>query len=118
METLDLGEILTRARAVIRDGSLPSLQEEVCFGAQGAVPRSVDSAQRCYVCGGPNHLARDCLARHKDSPFGRGSRGVGRGMRRGSRCFRCGATGHIASGCQGNDRGEAALALASSPTEL
>lgn len=60
----------------------------------------------CYVCNGPNHLARDCLQRSRRNQNG-GQRGYGR-------CYRCGMGGHNASACQGNDTGEES-APASSP---
>lgn len=99
MEALDLNQILARARAVIRDDT-PRPSSEACLGA---APRAAPS-QRCYVCGGPNHVARDCLARQQ--AHGRARRRV--------KCFQCGGLGHIASECSGNGPGEGASAPASS----
>ena len=58
----------------------------------------------CFACGGPNHLARDCLQRRRQNGGQRGS----------GRCFRCGNGGHIAATCPGNGSGEGS-APASSP---
>ena len=118
METLDLGQILTRARAVIQDDG-PLSVREVCLGAKGlgAKVSSAAPGQRCYVCNGLNHLARDCLARHQDSSFGRGQKRAGRISRHSVRCYRCGVLGHIASTCPGNECGEVASAPASSPND-
>ena len=94
MEALDLNQILSRARAVIRDDS-PLGSSEACLGAtagHGAATRVAITSQRCYVCGGLNHLARDCLARQP---------GHGRTRRR-IRCYQCGGLGHVASECSGN----------------
>ncbi|KAK4328637.1 hypothetical protein Pmani_000946 [Petrolisthes manimaculis] len=110
MDSLDLEQILTRARTVIRDDC--SSVKEVCLGARG--PSAGDSSQRCYVCNGLNHLARDCLARQQDPFIGRSRRGARCTSRRGGRCYRCGILGHIASACPGNGRGGEASAPASS----
>ena len=58
MEALDLNKILVQVKVVIRDDS-PLGSLDACLGA---APRVVTSSQQCYVCGGPNHLTRDCLA--------------------------------------------------------
>ncbi|XP_064106974.1 uncharacterized protein LOC135215948 [Macrobrachium nipponense] len=66
MEALDLEQILARARAVLKD-DLPSVSVETCFGATGSlgsVPVET-TVQKCHVCLGPNHFARDCLARNR-----------------------------------------------------
>ncbi|KAK4324816.1 hypothetical protein Pmani_004557 [Petrolisthes manimaculis] len=110
MESLDLEQILTRARAVIRDDC--SSVKEVCLGARGH--GAGGSSQRCYVCNGLNHFARDCLARQQDPFIGRSRRGARSTSRRGGRCYRCGILGHIASACPGNGQGGEASAPASS----
>ena len=110
LETLDLDQILARARAVLKDEGTVGSSPEACFGATAKPSEGTRAAAlRCYMCGGPNHLARDCLTRH--TVDGRGA--TGRARRRG-KCYRCGATGHFASACQGNEDGEGASAPASS----
>ena len=106
MEALDLNQILSRARAVIRDDS-PFGSSEACLRATasyGATTCVAAAKQRCYMCGGLNHLARDCLAHQP----GHGC------TRRQIRCYQCGGLGHIASECLGNEQGEGASVPASS----
>ena len=118
METLELDQILTRARAVIQDDGTFSVRE-VSLGAKqfdaGEQPAAL--SRRCYACNGLNHLARDCLARHQYSSFGRGQKTAGGVPRRAVRCYRCGVIGHIASTCSGKEQGEVASAPASSPSD-
>lgn len=113
IETMTLTDILLRARAVTMDE--PKEPNVVCAGkttprASGPPrPERIDS-NRCYECGLPNHLARDCLLRRTAGASN------SRPPRRNFRCFRCGGRGHVASACQGNDEGEKANAPVSSPT--
>ncbi|XP_045135681.1 DNA-binding protein HEXBP-like [Portunus trituberculatus] len=102
METLDLPQILARTRALVRDIGAGGVHE-VCLGAR-AGNMDIGPYQRCFVCNGVNHFARDCLAR-QDTYSGRSQRSAGRTSRRGVRCYRCGVLGHIALACPGNDRG-------------
>lgn len=104
MEALDIGQLLTRARAVIRDDGTSGIQE-ACLAAQGDGKQISASNQRCYICDGVNHFARNCLAR-------RGEAGTNRGLsqRRRVRCYRCGVWGHVSSACSGNASGGEASA--------
>ena len=114
LEALDLDQILARARAILKDDGTVGSSPEACLGASAKPSVELCAATtslRCYMCGGPNHLARDCLAPHAAGAGGRGT--IGRSRRRG-KCYRCGATGHFASACQGNEDGEGASAPASS----
>lgn len=82
MESLDLSQILTRARAVIKDdyssGSL-----DACLGAVSESGAALQQSQRCYECNGLNHFARDCLLRRRGfTGSSRGRRWMGRGTRR------------------------------------
>lgn len=117
MEALDLTQILARARAVIREDS-PLVSPETSLGAMaspGNEQRTAVINQQCYVCGGPNHLARDCLVRRQSDPGSDGTAFSGsRRSRRRVRCYRCGGLGHVASMCSGNERREGASAPASS----
>ena len=72
-------------------------------GTQRSAAGTEQAALRCFVCGGPNHLARDCLQRRR-----------GGGQRVSGRCYRCGDTGHHAATCSENAAGEES-APASSP---
>lgn len=117
MEALDLDQILTRARAVIKDDDATA-SSETSLGAMtspGTEQCAAVTRQRCFVCGGPNHVARDCLARHRgDGKSDETGVGGSRLPRRKVRCYRCGALGHFASACSGNERGGEASAPASS----
>ena len=61
----------------------------------------------CYKCGGPNHMAKECLQNRQERLDSQMHK-----VRRETRCFRY--VGHIASQCQGNAKGEEASALVSS----
>lgn len=111
METLDLPQILARTRAVVHDEGAGGVHD-VCLGARAGSPETGPD-QRCFVCNGVNHFARDCLAR-QDTYNGRSQRSAGRTSRRSVRCYRCGVLGHIALACPGNGRGGEASAPASS----
>ncbi|KRZ51925.1 hypothetical protein T02_932 [Trichinella nativa] len=64
---LGLSQILTRARAIITD-ERPVDALNTCLSAQGPGVRSPTAppGQWCFECGGPNHFAKDCLARRQD----------------------------------------------------
>ena len=117
MEALDLDQILTRARAVIKDNTV-FVTSEASLGAtvrHGVVQCAAVTHRRCFVCDGQNHLARDCLARHQGDMMSGGAGSSGsRRPQRSVRCYRCGGLGHFASACSGNERGEEVSATASS----
>lgn len=82
MESLDLSQILTRARAVIKDdcssGSL-----DACLGAVSESGAALQQSQHCYESNGLNHFARDCLLyRRGFTASSRGRQWMGRGTRR------------------------------------
>ena len=110
MEDMTFSQLIGRARAVLAD-------EETNTVAAAAGTRTVASpaTMKCYSCGQPNHIARDCTA-------GRGQRGRGgprggRGGRSFVRCYNCNRQGHIASACPENDAGGECSAPASSPAD-
>ena len=116
MEDLTLDQVLARARAVIKDDSPFLGTTEASFGVttqQGSEFCATAVSRRCYACGGPNHLARDCLVRHQ---INRGSGELARGGKnrpqQRPRCYRCGDVGHIAAKCPGNEHGGGASAPA------
>ena len=116
MEDLTLDQVLARARAVIRDDSPHFGTTETSFGVTtqpGSESCAAAVSRRCYTCGGPNHLAKDCLARHQANVgSGEPVRSGGGRPRQRTRCYRCGGVGHIANRCPGNEYGEGASAPA------
>lgn len=114
LEELSLEQILTRARAVMRDDPpLGAAGMEFSVKGSRTEPPPAASPFLCHECGGPNHLARDCLAGLRNRHCSR-SDNFQRPTRRDIRCYRCNRLGHIASKCPGNERGEEASAPASS----
>ena len=66
-KTLALDQILGQARAVLKDDGTVESSQGSCPGASMKPTMEVCAAStslRCYICGGPNHLAKDCLTRH------------------------------------------------------
>ena len=113
VEEMDVAQILSRARAIMTDDTALA-----CAVGSGSTSRP---GPKCFECGLPNHLARDCLQRRSTKVSQSGTReGGGRGIERstGRRCFRCRKVGHVASSCPGNDEGEKLPAPASSPHDL
>ena len=102
VESLELSQILARARALMVDNPVAALATQ---GHQEH--REVTGSSRlkepitCFNCRRPGHIARQC-------PAGR-SRGA---------CFSCGRYGHIAAKCPGNEGGGEASAPASSPSHV
>ena len=98
METMSLSQLLARARSVLveRDTGVAALAKGTHGRMQHEDKRMTDRKQvLCYVCNGPNHLARDCLSK---------ANGANRRQRRNHR--------------QGNDSGEEVPAPACSPAFL
>lgn len=111
MEDLELYQILTRKREVVKDDTACA-SSETSLGAMvrhGIGQCTAVTHQRCFVCDGLNHLTRHCFARRQnDTSGGAGSSGSRR-PRRSVRCYYCDGLGNFASACSGNERGEASL---------
>ena len=107
IEGMTLSQLISRARAVLADEEATSVAAAVGGSAQSA---ATTATVKCYSCGQPNHIARNCTS-------GRGQRGRGgsRGGRSFIRCYNCSRVGHVASMCPENDAGEESSAPASSP---
>jgi hypothetical protein len=115
VEEMDVGQILSRARAIMTD------EAPVVCAAQPGSGGSSRAAPVCFECGLPNHLAKDCFQRRSaraGQPSVRGSGGRGTDRSTGRRCFKCGKLGHLASTCPGNGEGEKSPAPVSSPCDL
>ena len=99
METMNIHEILQRARAVLADEPVVVGAVQARGGTTSRPPRTsaAPEAVGCFECGLPNHRARDCLLR-----LSRGGRG---------------GYGHIARTCPGNGEGEKKHAPAFSPNQ-
>ena len=66
LETLTLREVLERARAVLmdtRDEHLAAVARPEQTSYTPNILKSRQSNVTCFRCGGPNHLARDCMQR-------------------------------------------------------
>uniref|UniRef100_A0A5S6QT68 CCHC-type domain-containing protein n=1 Tax=Trichuris muris TaxID=70415 RepID=A0A5S6QT68_TRIMR len=66
MEDLTLGQLLTRARAImVNEPNATERDIALAARAPEVSPRVVgqDSTIRCYACGGANHFARECPTR-------------------------------------------------------
>ena len=107
IEAMTLSQLISRARSVLADDEANTVAAAVGKSAQTA---AAAAAVKCYSCGQPNHIARDCTS-------GRGQRGRGgpRGGRNFIRCYGCNRVGHVASMCPENGMGEASSAPVSSP---
>ena len=116
VESLRLDQLLTRARAVLKDSGddvegaaarvrAPPVSNQ--SARKGRVSREAKASnttgRRCFVCGGENHLAKHCFQRR-----------VSYQRRDGLECFRCGGP-HVARECPENRVGEEGSAPASSP---
>ena len=94
METLELTELVERARAVMVDSCVAAAV--TAPAAAGARRRPRPGPVTCYRCGAAGHIFRDCPT---------------------VICFRCQQPGHIAAHCRpeaGNGSGEGAFAPTSS----
>ncbi|KAG5717173.1 hypothetical protein E4T56_gene10324 [Termitomyces sp. T112] len=58
---------------------------------------------KCYRCGGPNHMARDCLAAPGATPIDSTPLGPTAGIsNKNKTCYKCQQEGHIARECPEN----------------
>ena len=117
LEELGLDQILARARAVLKEELyVVTAGMELRVKGSGDELPLAESPLRCFVCGGPNHFSRDCLAGPRDRRVNSNiERDSQRSARYNVRCYSCSRLDHIASTCSGNECREEASASASSP---
>ena len=115
IETMSAEQILTRARAVMTDNEGPA-ELAAAFTRQTpseSKARSDDKKFACYRCGGPNHMAKDCLQDRQETPDSQMYK-----VRCKICCFRCSGLGHIVLQCQGNAKGGGGISISLLPDQL
>ena len=104
VESLDLNEIVSRARMILSARNDCGRVSMSC--AAGAVRIRSGSQVQCYRCSGFGHVSARCPT---PSPNETGGEPVFR-RRKPPVCYACGANGHIAKNCQqGNGKGGASV---------
>lgn len=96
VEDMHISEVLARARAILKKGPVTVEQAAAAQPTQRQTKESVTPTS-CYKCGGPNHLARDCLLRQK--PMQK----KGTETKTSVLCYKCKKRGHMARECPGNE---------------
>ena len=104
VDNLLISEILPRARAILKDSFTGTGLAATAAQLPGCQEKETTAPRRCYICQGPNHMARDCL-RWCESPR----------PRKFLTCYRCKRQGHIARNCPENKQGDKSSAPVSSP---
>ena len=99
LETLTLREVLERACAMLvdtRDEHLAAVARPEQTSHTPNILKSRQSDVTCFRCGGPNHLARDCMQQSSVRHWKE---------RLSIRCHLCNKTGHLMKNCLGNGNG-------------
>ena len=68
MDTMNVEQLLTRARAIMTDDGGCEVSAAASVGqphSDAEIPSSIQCSGTviCYKCSGPNHMARNCMAR-------------------------------------------------------
>ena len=63
VDDLPISEILARARAILKDSFTGTGLAAAAAQLPGCQEKETTAPRRCYMCQGPNHMARDCLRR-------------------------------------------------------
>ena len=95
VDNMPISEILAHARAILKDSFTDIGLTAAAAQLPGCQEKETTALRRCYICQGPNHMARDCL-RRCESPRPRKS----------LTCYWCKRQGHIAQNYLGNEQGD------------
>ena len=63
VDDLPISEILAHARAILKDSFTGTGLAATAAQLLGCQEKETTASRRCYICQGPNHMARDCLRR-------------------------------------------------------
>ena len=95
VDDMDILKVLAWAWPMLKKGSMTVEQAAAAQRSQCQTKEN-DTPTTCYKCDGPNHLAQDCLLRHK--PIQKG----GAKTKIPVLCYKCKKWVHIAQKCPGN----------------
>ena len=63
VDDLPISEILACTRAILKDSFTDTGLAAAAAQLLGCQEKETTAPRRCYICQGPNHVARDCLRR-------------------------------------------------------
>lgn len=112
IETLTMGDFLTRARALTRDMTEDTVAATLLPRSEVKDPLEANPRKgiTCYMCRGQSHMVRDCATRRLGGTNAQASHQE-------TRCFKCNKIVHFASECQGNGSEEKMPSSISSPSK-
>ena len=63
VDDLPMSEILACAQAILKDSFTGTGLAAAAIQLPGCQEKETTAPRRCYICQGPNHMARDCFRR-------------------------------------------------------